>query len=251
MMFQLAAGASLAKKMNAICLAYATPNYWATYPDNCFLPVYLSAFKQTLFRNFEFVKDLPCNYTLCEEVEFTYNELPQLENICLSGYFQSEKYFHIPLVRRLFQMEEGTKQRLYLLYGDILHFHPVSINIRRGDYLQVQNFHPVCPLSFFEKAIDMLGKDRHYIITSDDIKWCKCNFQDKNFHVIDNITPVDNLYLQSLCRDHIISNSTYSWWGAWLDDNPKKRVIYPKHWFGTALQHLSTKDLIPTKWIPI
>ena len=128
---------------------------------------------------------------------------------------------------------------------------PVSINVRRGDYLNFSDHHPVQPLSYFKDAIEIIGTNRHYLITSDDTNWCKENFVGENFHVIEDIAPVENLYLQSLCYDHIISNSTFSWWGAWLDNKRNKRVISPKLWFGPKLSHITTKDLIPKAWLAI
>lgn len=247
-MFQLAAAASLAHRMGLRCLAWPDPTFWASEPDNCPLPEYIEKYKPNLFRNFRFVDSVPRPYTLCQEVSFDYCPLPRMNNLCLSGYFQSEKYFHKPLVRRLFRIEDGTKDYLEKRYKTLLRLHPVSINVRRGDYLQVSDCHPVQPLAYFEKAICHIGKDRHFLVTSDDPEWCKGHFTGGNFHVVDDIGPVENLYLQSMCHGHIISNSTYSWWGAWLDSKRNKQVVCPRNWFGPKLAHLNTDDLIPKGW---
>lgn len=250
-MFQLAAGASLAYRMGVDCYAYPDPNYWAPEPDKCFLPEYIAKYKHTLFRNFKFIDKLPDSFLVCQEMDFAYHSLPHEKNMCLAGYFQSERYFHKPLIRELFKVDEHLKDKLIKRYQTLLAHKPASINVRRGDYLNVCDHHPVQPLSYFKDAIEIIGSNRHYLITSDDTKWCKENFIGDNFHVIEDITPVENLYLQSLCYDHIISNSTFSWWGAWLDNKRKKQVICPKLWFGPKLSHLNTKDLIPKGWLTI
>lgn len=250
-MFQLAAAASLAYRMGVDCYAYPDPNYWAPEPDKCFLPDYIAGLKHTLFRNFNFIDKLPDSFWICQEMDFAYHLLPHEKNMCLSGYFQSERYFHKPLIRELFKVDEHLKDKLTKRYQTLLAHKPASINVRRGDYLNVCDHHPVQPLSYFKDAIEIIGSNRHYLITSDDTKWCKENFIGDNFHVIEDITPVENLYLQSLCYDHIISNSTFSWWGAWLDNKRNKRVISPKQWFGPKLSHLNTKDLIPKGWLTI
>lgn len=247
-MFQLAAAASLAHRMGLPCFACTDVTFWAAEPDNCYLPAYLEKYKGTLFRNFHFIEEVPRPYVLCQEVDFAYHPLPQIENLYLSGYFQSEKYFNKPLVRRLFHIDDNMRKQLGEKYGHLLRLHPISINVRRGDYLSAEEWHPVQPLSYFEKAISHMGADKHYLITSDDPAWCKENFIGKNYHTVEEISPVENLYLQSLCEGHIISNSTFSWWGAWLDAKRRKKVICPQRWFGPKLAHLDTRDLIPSGW---
>lgn len=250
-MFQIAAATSLAYRMKTNCKAYILPTYWTSKPDNCFLPTYLESYKNNVLNKIVFIEKLPPQYVLCQETEFSYNELPEIDNVCLSGYFQSEKYFNKPLVRDLFRMDKDMELYLNEKYHQLLLLHPVSVNVRRGDYLDLQDFHPVCSFSFFKEAMGILGVDRHYLITSDDVSWCKQNFTMPNCHVVEDLSPIENLYLQSLCYDHIISNSTYSWWGAWLDEKKDKRVICPKKWFGPRLNHQNTKDLLPEDWIQI
>lgn len=247
-MFQLAAAASLAHRMGLPCFACPDPTFWVPEPDNCYLPAYVEQYKETLFRNFRFVGEVLRPYVLCQEVDFAYHSLPQMENLYLSGYFQSERYFHESLVRRLFCIEEDRRQRLEREFGALLHLRPVGINVRRGDYLRVEDWHPVQPLSYFEVAMACMGTDRHFLITSDDPAWCRANFVGSNCHVVEEISPMDNLYLQSMCEGHIISNSTFSWWGAWLDTKREKKVVCPKRWFGPRLAHLDTSDLIPQGW---
>ena len=86
------------------------------------------------------------------------------------------------------------------------------------------------------------------MIFSDDIDWCKKHFKGKHFYFSENESPSVDLYLQSFCRHHIISNSTFAWWGAWLDSSPDKRVICPESWFEILYRANDIKDLYPEEW---
>ncbi|MEG1580109.1 MAG: alpha-1,2-fucosyltransferase, partial [Bacteroidaceae bacterium] len=212
-LFQIAAVASLAKKNHCNFVGIAKPLYYLPSPDNCVLREYLLQFEDNLLRNIGNMETLdPETYELYEEPFYHYQEIPYKENLLISGYFQSEKYFDEPLVRELFRIDDKTKETLYSKYGELLNNEVTSINVRRGDYLNVQNYHPVCPLEYFERAIDRIGRDKQYLITSDDLPWCKEHFRGNNFNFADRVDPVENLYLQSLCRNNILSNSSYSWW---------------------------------------
>ena len=92
--------------------------------------------------------------------------------------------------------------------------------------------------------------DITYLIFSNDIEWCKKNFIGNQFIFIEGEKDYIDLWLMSLCKNNIIANSSFSWWGAWLNTNSDKKVITPKNWFGPAINH-STQDLIPEKWFMI
>lgn len=106
-------------------------------------------------------------------------------------------------------------------------------------------------MSYYNKAIDFLGRDKKYLIISDDIDWCKRNFKGANFYFVDDEDPIIDLYIQTLCDNNIISNSTFSWWGAWLNPNKDKVVVCPDPWFGKSYSNYSTQDLIPEEWVQI
>ena len=248
-LFQLATAASLAKKYD--CRMIAIPNpYYEKFPDYC-LSNYLQPFKSTLLRNILIHKDVPSIYSLYKEPSWHYQEIPYQPNLFLWGFFQSEKYFDTPLVRELFQIDSLTSNILYQKYGSLLSRGAVSINVRRGDFLSCQDYHPVCTLDYFNEAIDLIGRQREFLITSDDLPWCKTHFKGANFHFADRTDPVENLYLQSLCTDHILSNSTFSWWGAWLNPDTFKTVVAPRKWFGPKDSDKDTTDLLPKNWIQI
>lgn len=249
-LFQIAAAASLAKKYN--CPFIAIPQSCALQEsDNCPLPDYLLKFKDTILKNVPMQNHYPEHYNQYSEPFYHYQEIPYQENLLLWGYFQSEKYFDIPTVRELFKIPASIDAILQKKYGSLLREELVSINVRRGDYMLRQDYHPVCSPAYFNRAIELIGKDKQFMITSDDLPWCKEHFTGDNFHFADYTDPEENLYLQTLCTHNIISNSSFSWWGAWLNPNRNKKVIAPLRWYGPRAADLNTKDLLPDAWLRI
>ena len=119
---------------------------------------------------------------------------------------------------------------------------PVSLHIRRTDYLELDH-HNSLGLDYYEKALGEFDSDRTIIIFSDDAEWCKEQklFDGDRFLVAEgNINYVD-LCLMTLCTGHIIANSSFSWWGAWLSNS--KKVIAPKNWFSGHLEEQDTSSL--------
>jgi hypothetical protein len=106
-------------------------------------------------------------------------------------------------------------------------------------------------MPYFKRAINYFGKDKRYLLISDDIDWCKSKFKGSNFYFIDDEPPIIDLYLQTMCTHNIISNSTFSWWGAWLNPNPSKIVVAPIKWFGVQMNNFNTRDLIPQEWVRV
>lgn len=130
----------------------------------------------------------------------------------------------------------------------------VSLHLRRGDYLGLSEFQGVCTEAYYEHAIAYLESQidsPEYFVFSDDPTYAREQFGAKaNFHIID-LNCGDNawrdLYMMSLCRHNIIANSTFSWWGAWLNDNPSKIVVHPRY----HLNGVETRDFYPRNWICI
>ena len=177
------------------------------------------------------------------------------DHVSLQGYFQTEKYFkHI----------EHQIRAEYTFVDDILEpckemisgiGNPIALHIRRGDYVINSENHFNLPLEYYEAALKHFNDDRNVIVFSDDSKWCHEQplFSDDRFIISDNDDNRVDLCLMSLCKDFIIANSTYSWWGAWLSSNKSKKVIAPVQWFGKTgyTKDHDTKDLIPDTWTRI
>ncbi|MEG1729927.1 MAG: alpha-1,2-fucosyltransferase, partial [Bacteroidaceae bacterium] len=171
-LFQIAAAASLAKENHCKFAVIADPDYYLPEPDYCILREYLLQFEDSLLRNVGHIgMTYPEESKLYCEPLYHYKKIPYEENILLSGYFQSEKYFDKPLVRELFRIDNNTKEILYAKYGELLAKGVTSINVRRGDYMKQQDYHPVCSMDYFNEAINIIGREKQYIITSDDLPW--------------------------------------------------------------------------------
>lgn len=190
------------------------------------------------------------------EVGYHFTEIPDYpgRNILLYGYYQSEKYFkdYEYEIRDLFmsydiEMSDEIK-------GLLENENTCSIHVRRGDYLKSPDHHPTQSMNYYMKAIKKMPKDSVFLIFSDDIEWCKQNFPDvpEKFKFIEGNKDYEDLYIMSHCKNNIICNSTFSWWGAWLNGNKNKTVVAPSVWFGPALAGThDTKDLYCENWIKI
>lgn len=179
--------------------------------------------------------------------EEIFNECP--DNVSIHGFFQSEKYFeHIENeIREDFTfIDDVLEPCIEMIGGDNYN----SIHVRRTDYLLNSNNHSNLTEEYYRSAIQNFSDDDNYIVFSDDPEWCKKQeiFSNDNFMISENTDNRIDLCLMTLCKGHIIANSSFSWWGAWLAKSDK--VIAPKNWFGKNLNH-NTKDLYPNKWIVI
>ena len=206
------------------------------------------------FRKVEFTT-ITETYNTVFERGFEFANIPEIDgNLKLNGYFQSEKYFidNRKDILNLFEIDTINNNYLSEKYLNVLTTNTCSIHVRRGDYLHLTDIHPTQDLSYYIDSYNTIGEDYNYLIFSDDISWCLKNFgfiKHKTF--ITGNTDFQDLYLMSMCDNNIIANSTFSWWGAWLNENNDKRVIIPKKWFGDRNSHLNTNDLYPNKWIKI
>ena len=179
-------------------------------------------------------------------------------HLYLKGYRQSEQYFKNikDLIRKQFVLQSQFINHLELKTYDLQSTNSVSVHIRRGDYSDriVTAYHGMLPLDYYQSAfkwIDEKVKNPRFLIFTDDVKWVKENIALPAFaeFVSGNITTnhYEDFYLMSKCQHHIIANSSFSWWAAWMNPNNNKVVIAPKKWFNNA--SLNTADLIPQGWI--
>jgi hypothetical protein len=186
------------------------------------------------------------------EPEFKFREVLLGEgDYSLEGYFQSELYFKNieDSIRGLFKPNAIFNDELITLFITHVLGHgiPCSVHVRRGDYLKLQDYHPTQTIEYYKEAMSMMPKNSKFIFFSDDIEWCKEQF-GKEHEYIDGNKDIIDLFLMSFCKNHIIANSSFSWWGAWLNPSKNKKVIAPKNWFGSALAHHDTSLLCPEEW---
>lgn len=183
------------------------------------------------------------------------------DNSYLDGYWQSENYFKDVgvIIRRDFILKPELTNTNKEFAKEISSCDSVSLHIRRGDYVsnsKINKVHGVLQLEYYQKAVAKITsclENPHFFIFSDDPKWVQENLDfEHTFKIITHNgaeKSYEDLRLMSLCKHNIIANSSFSWWGAWLNKNPYKIVAAPKNWFNT--NERSTKDLIPEGWYQI
>ena len=190
---------------------------------------------------------------------FDANILKVPKNVYLEGYWQNENYLKdIELIlRHEFTLRSAMRGRNAELANKILSCNSVSLHVRRGDYVsdtKTNQVHGVCSLEYYLaaiKKIEELIESPNFFVFSDDIPWVqenlKCEHPIKFVSHNGDEFDYEDLRLMSLCRHHIIANSSFSWWGAWLNTNPTKIVLAPKIWFYEP--SINTRNLIPKGWM--
>jgi hypothetical protein len=169
------------------------------------------------------------------------------------GYFQSDKYFRhcSDIVRKEFTFKKELSDKVDEYLSKYEGKRLIMLHIRRGDYLVNPTYHPQPPNEYYYNAMDMLDDgDSVFICVSNDKPWCEENIKRENL-VYESNDLIYDLCLMSRCHDHVISNSTFSWWGSWLSTNPNKKVIAPKVWFGPAAVGIDTKDIYCDNFIKL
>ncbi len=181
-----------------------------------------------------------------------YHIITNRRSVDLNGYFQSEKYFENckDIIKSHFVLKDRfLKEIIYL--DQIKNKETCSIHVRRGDYVNLKNIYTELLLeNYYNEAISLFHKDITFLIFSDDIQWCKENIKGKNIIFVEGQKDIYDLILMSKCTHNIIANSSFSWWGAWLNENIDKKIIAPESWFASG-NNMPIKDLIPEKWTKI
>ncbi len=193
--------------------------------------------------------------------QFSPEELTMSDATYLDGFWQSERYFMDvePHIRQEFTLRHLPCEDSRKLADFIESVEAVSLHVRRGDYItnpSTANYHGTCSLEYYRQAVDMIAgylANPYFFIFSDDQSWVQSELHLSHPHsFVANNGPAhahDDLWLMSLCNHNIIANSSFSWWGAWLNQYDKKIVIAPRNWFRNP--DIDTSDLIPANWIRI
>ena len=246
-MFQISAAVALSMDMGVeykfdfdVCYTPAQGNTSNKYRDNIFKNINNGHLNQGDFKR----------YT---QPQFSYVKLPKVDNISLFGDFQSVKYFehHHNEIFNLFDLGTERLKKCVEFQSEIspsVGEKITAVHVRRGDYLTKPNFHPVCTVEYYQKAMEEIGGGI-FIFVSDDIEWCKENFKGDEFTFIHEDDYIE-LYLMSMCKHNIIANSSFSWWGSYLNQNKDKIVISPDNWFGVD-GRLKTENIYGEGWVVI
>lgn len=183
------------------------------------------------------------------------------DNTYIEGCFQSEDYFR--------QFEEVIRKELSFktpptglnaeLLEEIKSVNAVSLHVRRGDYVsnpETLKAHGICGIDYYERAIKVIEEkieNPYFFLFSDEPEWVQQNLQlNHPFKVINHNkgeNSFEDMRLMSACRHHIIANSSFSWWGAWLNPAKDKMVLAPQQWFLNP--GWDSKDIIPNNWIKV
>ena len=211
------------------------------------------------------------NFHFCPEafpLENTDDSIaPLKDDRGLYGYFQSEKYFkHIESdIRSEFkfsdEVEKECDSKIEEVKGNTNNSTLVSVHVRLGDYKMLEHvFHPLVKTTYYQDALNVLGingesiigedKNVTLVVFSNEIDVCKQFFPAPGCVFVEGGSPEQDMCLMSKCDNHIIANSSFSWWGAWLNENKNKKVVAPKNWFIPDEKHpRDPKDLYCEDWI--
>jgi hypothetical protein len=244
-MFQYAALKGIAENHQyQICIPISeNKNEWTDHQLN-------SAFKMSTLNQLNY-QLIDSRRTTVAENSFAFDE--NLFSNCpdwvtLQGYFQSEKYFkHI---RNQLLIDFEFHDNIIETSKEVISNwkEPVALHVRRTDYVTNPN-HTVLSLDYYRESLKHFDDNREVIIFSDDPEWCLEQelFESDRFMVSQSDNAYLDLCLMTLCSAHIIANSSFSWWGAWLSNSEK--IIAPSGWFkGSNNEHIDTKDIIPKNW---
>lgn len=219
-----------------------------------------SLLSKTFFRIREFTGKVLDQRIVAEKFFYFDPAILEISSSCvLTGYWQSEKYFQSS--RRKIIEDFRPREVMNSVNRDtaesIASTNSVSIHVRRGDYVtnsQANKFHGLCGLDYYQKAIKFIqnrASNTHFFIFSDEIDWVKenLNTDSPTTYISDNAGDESywDMQLMKECKHHIIANSSFSWWGAWLSENDDGIVIAPEKWFSDP--KINTNDLIPLRWI--
>lgn len=236
---QIGAAATLAAKLNCDFAAIPIVSYWCPEPDNCYLNDYLRPFKQTIFRKINFLDAPSDNYIEIHDEDISAWEgikIEQEKDILLNGYFLNAQLIDRAICQRLFEMPVSMLSELVLNYK--ISVSTATVVVRRGDYLNLPHQYAICGRAYYNKAMKFLEQRydvKHWLVISDDIKWCRKVFKGDKFTLVDE-PPLIDLYLPTLCSYNIISNSTFAWWGAYLNSHENQLVCFPNPWYGWSYQ---------------
>ncbi len=183
--------------------------------------------------------------------------------VLMDGYFQSEKYFedYSDLIRNQFKFQELDNDIVNIsVLKNIKDSTSVAVHVRRGDYVKyapTNAFHGVCSKEYYNRAIQYFIEHlpgSHFYFFSDEPDWVAENLlqADMNVNIIKNNNGASSwkdMYLMSQCKHNIIANSSFSWWGAWLNNNQSKKIIAPARWFQVDDPFYEPNDIVPKNWI--
>jgi hypothetical protein len=235
------------------------------YADQALVKSYINKNKNKMIKRYDkflklFGKSVDKKYEQHMKHNFDYLsnvQLYELDEVYINGYWQSEMFFKDVKNQIIdkFNFDFNLDEKNAIALNDIKTSDSISIHVRRGDYVNHNELGGICDIEYYKKAIEYVQElvtSPKFYIFSNDIEWCRANLQLKNVMFIDwnsDKESYKDMLLMSHCKHNIIANSSFSWWGAYLNKNPNKRVVAPSKWFKNS--DINDQDVIPNEWIKI
>lgn len=250
--FQIVAAYNLAEKNNDT----AEFNF-----DECHTPFQgkkSTEYKNNVFKEFNHNKNIIIENTFSQKGH-AFEKIPYNKNLQLQGYFQSEKFFEEnkeKIIKKLLTGIKSEKEKWENVINWVSKFSDkkiVSFHVRRGDYLKFPDIHTPCSLDYYKKALLLIKNnigDFRPVFISDDKEWCLETFKEIDCLFSPFKNEIEDLILMINSHSNVIANSSFSWWGAYLNQNQNKVVVAPKRWFGPNGPQ-DQQDTIPENWIKI
>ena len=201
-----------------------------------------------VFRNLKFVERVE-DTTTVNEGPFEYSEVNPAEgDTAFHGYFQSTKnwFGYDDKIREMFQPPAELVQEFMQKYPQLYQPNTLSLHVRRSEYLQFPEIHPTISIEYIQEAIKVIGEHSTVFVFSDDHDFVKENLHFPSVVFINEPEDYRELWLMGLCQNHIISNSTFSWWGVFLNKKLNKKIVAPSRWFGP--RGPEAKDIYESYW---
>ena len=253
-LFQLGAAATLAKKLNVPFSAVTHNDYLLKVGGkDITVTEYAKRYRSTILNSVNFEEKVLGEIEHILIDRFVFRELPLKDNICLDGALQSYRYLNPQVVNNLFQLPASDRKVFEKLKNEFDLTASVGIHVRRGDYLEIPHKFPVISKSYIENVMSLFENDTKFVVFSDDIEWCKTNITGDYISYFDTGNELYDLFGLASCKSLVLSNSTFAWWGAYLNIQPGLRVYYPLKWFGISreVRDHDISYLCPPNWIGI
>jgi len=205
-----------------------------------------------IFKNVNFTDDIFNAEQINSGWSYSPINPPQDVSVEFFGYFQSNKNFlgYDEKIIELFRPSVEFINKIKVKYPEIENETTVSLHVRRGDYLTISHVLPVIDKSYIDECIKKIGEYDTLFIFSDDKEWVEQNLSYPNQIIVSEIEDYEELWLISLCKNNIMSNSSFSWWGSFLNENENKKILVPSVWFGPSGE-LNYQDIYLEEWTKI
>lgn len=228
-------------------------NIQVVFRPNSFIPMdgnQPTKYLNNIFRNIKF-DNITDPLLRISEPSWSYNQIEPLyyTSVEYYGYYQSSKNFgnFKSEIKDLFQPTKDFIDKIKKLHPSVFEQNSISIHVRRGDYTTVSDILPVIDKSYIDKSLSLIKDKGPIFIFSNDKDWVIKNLNYPNSIVVDDLEDYEDLWMISLCKNNIMSNSSFSWWGSYLNKNNNSQVYVPSIWFGPNGEK-NYQDIYESNW---